>query len=193
MEKPYNGRAVLHESPGELEIVIPTEKKWSAILFLGVWLFGWAVGEVYGIDMLIGQLGRELEASSIFVSIWLVLWTVGGITVIRALLWSLLGEETITIGQGQLSIFKKGDLFAKTKTYDLREAKKFRANEIRLPVKKEENQIGHINFGTMEAIGTICFNYGLHTVRFADSLPEVEANYILDKLKAMRILDQGHF
>jgi hypothetical protein len=45
----------------------------------------------------------------------------------------------------------------------------------------------------MEAIGTICFSYGLHTVRFADSLPEVEANYILDKLNAMRILDQGHF
>lgn len=197
MEKPYSGRATLYESPGELEIVVPSRKDWPAILFTGIWLGFWPVGIFFIVSQLFGIIVNFTNEGNqfiipLFFLLVLTIWVVNGFFAIKAFFWGLLGKEIITIGQGQLAIFNKGLLFAKTQVYDLGEAKRFRAEETK---DSEENswRKRHKPFSAIVVNGTIRFDYGKKTIKFAEALHEAEANYILGKLKAMRILNEGHF
>lgn len=191
MERPYNGQAILNDTFNELEITIPTKKNWFIIIFLGAWLGGWTMGELFAIGALIGLLGGNLGFANFFLLFWLCGWTVGGFFAFKTFLWNLTGKEIITFGQGQLTIAKKGSLLSKPKTYDLNEVKKLRA-------KEEENLYGAFwgrrnNFSSINSSsGTIRFDYGLQTVKFAGGIDEAEAIFILDKLKTKRLITEAN-
>jgi hypothetical protein len=146
----------------------------------------------FAIAALTGFIGGHIGIGNLFLLFWLCGWTVGGFFAIKTLLWNLKGKEIINMGQGYLSIARKGLLFSKTKTYDLKEAKKFRSQE-------ETNDFSAFRGGRRNnlvafyANGTIRFDYGLQTVKFASGIDEAEANYILDKLKTSRILTETNF
>lgn len=187
MEKPYKGRATFNESFDAFEVIIPTKKNWFLILFLGVWLGGWAAGETFAIGALTSQILDGEGFDKVFIFLWLCAWTVGGFFAMKTFWWNLIGKEAITFKQGQVTIAKKGSLFSRPKTYDLREVKKIRA--------KEEESIfgspfgGKTNMSAMNSQGgTLRFDYGLQTVKFGIGLSEAEANFILDTLKSKRIL-----
>jgi hypothetical protein len=103
-----------------------------------------------------------------------------------------MGKEVISFGQGQLTIAKKGTFFYKPRTYDLSEAKNFRA---------QDNDSGFAGmwsgqrntFGTLSTTGTIRFDYGLRTIKFANGIDEAEAKSILAKLKDKRLLTEKNF
>ncbi|OYU95212.1 MAG: hypothetical protein CFE21_12980 [Bacteroidetes bacterium B1(2017)] len=191
MEKPYSGAATINESFEGFEIIIPTKKNWFVILFLGFWLCGWVFGEVFALTMLTGLLFGKMEFANLFMLVWLGGWTVGGFFAIKTFLWNLKGKEIITIGMGQLKIEKKGLLLAKPKTYDLIESKNFRAQE-------DNNGTDGIwgmqrnSFAAFNSGGTIRFDYGLKTIKFAGGIDEAEANYIIEKLKTAGILKDSH-
>ena len=64
-----------------LEILCPVKANWGLrlfiVLFLGGWLAGWAVGEVFAIRALFSA-DTPLVAR-LFLFVWLCLWTFGGI------------------------------------------------------------------------------------------------------------------
>jgi len=191
MERPYNGHATFNETYNGLEVIIPTKKNWFIIIFLGAWLGGWTMGELLVISSLTGFLGGQMGFGNLFLLFWLCGWTTGGFFAFKTFLWNLKGKEVINFGQGYLSIEKKGMLFSKPKTYDLKEMKKIR-------VQEDNNDNGfwggqRNNFGTFNSNGTLRFDYGLQTVKFASGIDEAEANYILNKLKASRILTDINF
>lgn len=189
MERPYNGQAILNYTFNELEIIIPTKKNWFLIIFLGAWLGGWTIGEFFAIGTLTGFMGGGIGFANFFMLFWLCGWSVGGFFAIKTFIWNLTGKEIITFGQGQLTISKKGSLLSKPKTYDLNHVKKLRA-------KEEENIYGGFwggrnNFGGMNSSnGTMKFDYGLQTVKFASGIDEAEANFILEKLKAKKLITE---
>lgn len=185
MEIPYKGRATVQDNITDLQIVIPAKRNWFIILFLGAWLGGWLMGEFFALGLVTGSFGHRGPAN-LFVLFWLIGWTVGGFFAFRAFLWNLSGREIITIGQGRLTIDKKGAPLFKSKTYDVNEVKNIRIQEDNFATGPFG--IRPTGFAGLNAGGIIRFDYGLKTVKFADGIDEAEARYILEKLKDRRLL-----
>ena len=188
MEQPYKGRAIINDNFIDLQIIIPVKENWFIILLLGAWLCGWLIGETAALEEVSGVLGGN--SVSFFIVFWLIAWTVGGFFAFRGFLWNLIGKEIITVGQNRLTIDKKGALFYKPKTYDLNEVKH---------VRIQDDNIGKGFFsgrndsGTFNSGGTIRFDYGLQTVKFAGGIDEAEAKFIVDKLKEKHLLTEKNY
>lgn len=189
METPYNGQAILNDTLNGLEIIIPAKRNWVLIIFLGAWLGGWTIGESFAIGTLIGFSDYDLGFANLFMLFWLCGWTVAGFFVVKTLVWYLAGKEIITFGQGQFSIAKQGLLLSKPKIYDLKHVKKLRAR------KEETIYYGfegvRNNLGAMSpSNGTLQFDYGMKTVKFANDIDEAEAYFIIDKLKVKSLITE---
>ena len=191
MEQPYKGRATVRDNITDLQIIIPARKNWFIILFTGAWLGGWLFGEVFAITAVTGILGGN--PAGFFVLFWLIGWTVAGFFVIKTLVWMLGGKEIVTIGQSRLTIDKKGALLFRPKIYDLNEVKNMRAQDDN-PGHSGGFFGGHRNnFGAFGSVGTIRFDYGLQTVKFAAGLDEAEAKFIIQKLKDRHLLTEKNY
>jgi hypothetical protein len=190
MEKPYKGRAIIQDNFTDLQIIIPVKRNWFIIIFIGAWLGGWFMGEMFALWAVTGLLGRN--PASLFILFWLVAWTVGGFFAFRTFLWNLKGKEIITVGQNILRIDKKGALLFKPKVYDLNEVKRIR-------VQDDNPGVGGLfggrrnDFGAFNLSGTIRFDYGLQTVKFASGIDEAEARLIIDKLKERHMLSEKNY
>lgn len=68
-------RATIAGGPESLEIVIQARCHLLALLFLGVWLVGWLMGEMTALAPLFSR--RPAGPEGFFV-IWLVIWTLAG-------------------------------------------------------------------------------------------------------------------
>lgn len=190
MEQPYKGRATIQDNFSDLQIIIPAKRNWFIIIFVAAWLCGWFMGETFALGALTGLIGDN--PFSIFLLFWLIAWTVGGFFAFRTFLWNLIGKEIITVGQGSLMIDKKGALLFKPKTYDLNEVRNIRVQEDNLGYNgifgTQRNSFSAFNQG-----GTIRFDYGLKTVKFAGGIDEAEAKFIIDKLKERHLLTERNY
>ena len=187
MEKPYAGRAILNDSFDSLEIVIPARRYWFIVLFLGFWLCGWLFGEIMVAGTLLG--GEVPTGPNIFMLAWLGAWTVGGLFALSMFWWMIQGKEVITVGQGQMTLEKRGLLFYKPRTFDLNEVKNVRLSPIDPGMygRRNTHLMGYFN------TGNICFDYGLKTIYIANGIDEAEAKHILEQLKSKRLLTDKNF
>jgi hypothetical protein len=179
METPYGGRASIIENFDSIEIVVPATRNTFVIIFFSIWLCIWAVSEFSTLRAFIIDPNSSRD---VFNMVWLCGWTLGGLIAGRALFWTIVGKEIIKVGQGALTIDKRGALFYKAKTYDLREARNFRAWQEYVPRGPFGNTRSNNAFN-LGSNGTIRFDYGMQTIKFADGLDEAEANFILQKLR----------
>ncbi|KOY86700.1 hypothetical protein AD998_11580 [bacterium 336/3] len=191
MEKPYNGRAIIHENSYELEIIIPIKKNWFLIIFFGAWLCsGWVIGEMIGIIFFILTVFIKELYFNLFILFWLCFWTVSGFFIFKIFLWNAFGKEVFTFKKGTLTIRKKGLLLSQPKIYNIQEVKKIR-------VEQEESTSDKLlyrkNLIFSHTNGTIRFSYGLQDVKFGDGIDEAEAYFILEKLKSKKILTDENF
>lgn len=182
MESPYQGRATIHDNITNLQIIIPAKRNWFIIIFIGAWLCMWLAGEVFALAMIGGSVLGHSPAG-FFIVFWVVAWTAGGFMAFRFFLWSVAGKEIVTIGQGTMMIEKKGALLAKPKTYDLKEVKNIRVQEDIPDYMGPFGGFPRSGFGKLYSGGTIRFDYGLQTVKFAGGIDEAEAKYILGRVK----------
>lgn len=140
------------------------------------------MGEISAPFFFIGE--HAAGPAGFFIAFWLIAWTAGGFMAFRFFLWNLAGKEIITIGQGIMTIEKKGALLVKPKTYDLNEVKNIRAQEDSSNVIGPFGGYRRNGFIKVGDGGTIRFDYGLQTVKFANGIDEAEARFILEKMKA---------
>lgn len=188
MENPYAGRATLNPAFDGMEIAIPARRYWFVIVFLGFWLCCWLLGEIMVAGMLFA--GKVHAAIGIFMFAWLGAWTAGGFFAFSVFWWMLQGKEVITLGQGRLTVEKRGLLFYKPKTYDLNEVKKVRVSPNEFAGwygLRGAHYLGYFN------TGIIRFDYGLKTVNIAGGIDEAEARYILEQLRSRRLLSDKNF
>jgi hypothetical protein len=180
IEQPYSGRATITDNFSGIELIIPAKKNWFVVPFLCFWLIGWTVGIVMVSKTMfsVAKSGPPL----LFLIVWTTMWTLGGCAVIYYLVWSLFGKEIITVGNGLLTITKKGAMFSKPKNYDLAYISNMIAKEQPLYTQ------GRNNFRTMMNRGTICFEYGMKTIRFGDALDEAEARHIIELLRTKKLI-----
>ena len=183
MESPYAGRAIIQDNFDHVVITIPAKKNWFIIIFVGFWMCGWFFGETMASGSIFrGNFGGD-NAFEIF---WLCGWTVGGIFALNMLLWNLIGKEIVTVYPGTITVRRTGTIFFSNKTYDLNEAKHFRAEQNYYQDNYWGNRSGNSFLGQNN--GTIKFEYGMKTIKFADSMDEAEGNYILDILKSKKLI-----
>src|ERR1700760_4628242 len=127
MEIPYRGRAIIQDNITDLQITIPAKRNWPVMIFGCIWLCGWFAGEIAVLGICVGIIGKN--PPNPFLLFWLAGWSIGGFFVIRFVWWNIAGKEIITIGQGILSVKKKGAIFYKDKAFDLKEVKNIRVQE----------------------------------------------------------------
>lgn len=188
MERPYAGRATIQENTHETVVTIPTKKNWFLLVFITVWLCGWAIGWFSVTGTLTFSGGTGVDA---FLALWLTLWTIGGFFIINFYVWMLAGKEVITINKNTITRARKGQLFFKDKIYDVREVKSIR-------IKEPETDTGfgmfqRQSFSEMVKAGTIHFSYGMQTVKIASGIDEPEAKLILAKLVEKQYLTEANF
>lgn len=194
MERTYNGISTLYETPTGYHITIPAKKHLPVIIFLTLWLVGWVmainfVGSSFGNDfynIINGRLGFD----SLFMMVWLVFGGAAGLFVIKTLVWYLIGQEIIMIDHEQINIARKNDVFFKPRIYDLREAKRFHVEEEHFEFSFWGQQ-DHLSL--FRNRGSIRFEYGLRTIKFANDMDQAEANYILKTLRSSGYLTATNF
>ncbi len=188
MEQPYKGRAILQDNFTDLQIIIPAKRHWFITIFLSFWLCGWLLGEIFALKGVVGLLvGTPV---TLFLLVWLIFWSIGGFFAFQTLLWSLIGKEILTIGQGVLTVRKRGALIFKSKTYDLNEVKNIRVQDDNSFKRFTKN---HRNDYSPFSAGIIRFDYGMKTIKVAGGIDEVEANFIINKLKERRLLTDKNY
>ncbi|RVU01799.1 hypothetical protein EOD41_07525 [Mucilaginibacter limnophilus] len=189
MELPYNGRAVIETTPGYAEISIPPKRNYFFLFIFGFWFTGWAIGGIIMLVSFIFSTPDDLPFP-LFI-IFPLFWAVPGFFVGRVLWWFIAGKEVISVQKDSLNIAKKGMLFNKPKSYYITECKSFRVSDN--PI----NQLFPFGFKPLffggTSSGTIVFDYGMQTIKFADGIDEAEGKHILKLLKEKGFLNDNNF
>lgn len=92
-------RIAVRETDDGLGIHIPPGRKFGLVLFLMVWLCGWAAGEFFALKEL---LTGPVFGPQLFLLVWIIPWTAGGLLVLWTILWQLFGVERLFFTAGAL-------------------------------------------------------------------------------------------
>ena len=91
-------RIIVRNTQDGLGISIPPGRNIAVVLFLLLWLCGWAAGETFAIQ----ELLRGPLVVKLFMLLWGGIWTLGGLGVMWVILWQLFGREQLFFTGGAL-------------------------------------------------------------------------------------------
>lgn len=188
MEIPKTGRADIYDFYDGVEIVIPTKTNWLLVLVLSFWMLAWSGGVIALLAASILRSGDNNTAPLPVVALFLCIWCVPGFFVVRIWLWNIMGKEVITFSQGVLTLDKKNLIFYKTKAYSLADAKNFRVQEDPVTTMMPFGMMRSGNLWRLSNTGTLRFDYGMETKKFAAGIDEAEAFYILQRLREKKLI-----
>ncbi|WP_101759228.1 hypothetical protein [Oceanicoccus sp. KOV_DT_Chl] len=171
-------RSIVSNTHNGLRIEIPAKKNWFLILFLGFWLVGWLFGEISVLTILL--MPKEGEAPTLFLIAWLGGWTVGGAFAIYAWAWNVFGKEVVEVNFHELALKKVVGNIKRSKEFDLAHVKDIRVQPSQHSMWSSR---GGMEFWGISG-GTIAFDYGHSTHKFAVNLDEAEAKYLIEKIEA---------
>ncbi len=178
IENPTNGRAKIINLYNSLIIEIPSKKNWLVIIFMILWMGGWAMGETFAIKTIFSS--NVTQSVNFFILFWLIGWTIGGVFALLIILWQLIGKEIVRIEEGILTVERSIMGIGRKKKYKI----EFIKNMDIVPMSgfriEEENNRRNI-LGAQR--GQIKFDYGMKTVKFASNIEEAEAKMIIEKLR----------
>jgi hypothetical protein len=169
-------RARFSGGPEGLEITIPAPRNVFALVFLGLWLVGWILGELSAIARIASF--QDL-ASQMSLLVWVVSWTIGGAFVACLWLWMLVGKERIILGASTLRIAREVLGFRVTRVYELSKVRKLRVSAER--AAPQGLDAGLRLWGLTG--GLVVFDYGQKIIRFGASIDDAEARVIVERMK----------
>src|SRR3990172_2835179 len=172
---PAKPKATIVQNTQGLEIIIPAKRNWFVTLFLGVWLCGWAFGEIVVPTQF---FARDAEPGALlFTAVWLILWTIGGGFALYVFFWSLAGRERIVLTTSRLAIKRKLFGMGRVREYDLAHVRDLRVSPS--PYNPFNFRSGLQFWGV--GGGVMAFDHGAATVRFGAALEESEAKSITEQ------------
>jgi hypothetical protein len=169
-------RATIMGGPEGLEIVIPAQRNPITLVFLGVWLIGWAMGER---NVLAEFLADRASSPGPLLLFWLLVWTIGGALAFTVWLWVLVGKERILMGASTLRIKRDILGFGVPRTYDLRKIRNLRVDI--QPITSANRDVVLRLSGL--AAGSIAFECEGKAICFGLSLSDTEARTIVDRMR----------
>lgn len=169
-------RVTIAGGPGGLEIVIPTSRSLFLVVFLGVWLVGWAMGEVNALTQALS--GRTGLPGPVLL-FWLLLWTAAGLVALYVWLWRLAGKERILLGTSTLRVKRDILGFGGTRVYELRKIRGLRV--VPRPAGSANRDVTARISGL--AGGAIEFEYENRAIQFGFSIDETAARTIVERMR----------
>jgi hypothetical protein len=176
---PPASRASIEDMGDGLEVSIPARKNWFLILFLGAWLGGWFFGEASAIRELMSDDAKDFGARG-FLGFWLVAWTVGGLAAASAWLWNFAGIERTRFRSDAVVVRREVLGLGFTREYDAGHIRNLRVAGDPMSITDWRSRFQ----ATGLLGGTIAFDYGSSTVRFALGLEEAEASQIVSQVRS---------
>ena len=176
--EPGKGRAIIEQVGSGLRIIIPARMQVFAVLFLPLWLVGWAFGEVTVARQLFGS-GLPANGGSLFLTVWLTGWTLGGAWALYVLLWQLAGKEIIELTSTSLRQRKQISIFSRSREYAVATIKNMRL----APPTPVFYQGQYVMQGLTFKEGTIAFDYGRDTHHLGAGLDEADADYVIGEMR----------
>ena len=176
--KPSKARATISTSHKGLEIVIPSKKNVFVILFLAVWLVGWAFGEVMVPATFFS--GDKPSGPMVFIAVWIIGWTIGGAFALYIWLWNVAGKERITVNNQGLIVQRELFGYGREKEYEMTHISNLRVSPQPF---NPFNVSASLQFWGIGG-GVLAFDYGSRTYRFGSGIDEAEANQIMERIKA---------
>lgn len=159
-------------------MVIPSKRQIFAMLFLSLWLVGWAFGEISAIGMLVSEGGNA--GTGRFMIVWLTGWTVGGAFAIGVVLWLHFGKERVTLSSTRLEIRQEVLGVGRSREYELTHVKNLRVSAESFNMFSSRNSFRALGIGG----GNIAFDHGSSTIRFGAGIDEAEAEQVVADLKS---------
>jgi len=196
-------RAVVNDSPEGLEIVIPAPRIWPVAIFLGLWLAGWATGEVFALRQLLAP--GPLPAR-VFLAVWLSFWTFGGAVALSICVWMLAGHERVRLRPNALTIQREAFGLGPVKAYEFDRIRNLRAQPLPPLEELTAARGAQAPDGTpvvtpekaaavMRVVGIggpgISFTYAGRAVRFGVALDPLEARSVVSQLQSRHSFIDG--
>jgi hypothetical protein len=175
--KPPGPRHRVIEEADGIAIRIPSRRNVFILAFLTLWLCGWAVGEVSAPVAFFSGAKKD-PGTAAFMLFWLCGWTIGGAVAFSVWLWQFKGCEVIAISPAGLSIRHEVIGYGRTKSYDPSEIRDLR---VAPPTYNPFDFRSSWAFWGVGG-GSIAFDYGFKTFRFAAGVDEAEARVILQRI-----------
>jgi hypothetical protein len=189
-------RAAVNDSPEGLEIVIPAPRIWPVLVFLGLWLAGWATGESFALRQVFSPAPVPAKA---FLAVWLTVWTFGGTAALSICLWMLVGHERVRLRPDALTIQREAFGLGPTRVYELDRVRNLRAQPLPpltevpvacsarapdgkrvVPAEQAKTVLRVVGIGGPG----VSFTYASRPVRFGVALDPAEAQWIVTQLRA---------
>jgi hypothetical protein len=196
-------RAVVNDSPEGLEIVIPAPRIWPVVVFLGLWLAGWATGEAFALRQFLSPTPVPAKA---VLAVWLAFWTFGGTAALSICLWMLVGHERVRLRPDALTIQREAFGLGPTRVYELDRIRNLRAQPMPpltevtvarsaqapdgkrvVPAEQAKTVLRVIGIGGPG----ISFTYASRAVRFGVALDPTEARGVVTQLQARHSFAEG--
>jgi hypothetical protein len=196
-------RAVVNDSPEGLEIVLPAPRIWPVVVFLAVWLAGWATGEAFALRQV---LSPAPVPARVFLAVWLVFWTFGGMAALSICVWMLVGHERVRLRPDALTIQREAFGLGPTRVYELDRIRNLRAQPLPPFPEVTAAQSGQSSEGKrivpgekaktiLRIIGVggpgVSFTYARRPVRFGVALDPAEARMVVTQLQARHSFAEG--
>jgi hypothetical protein len=159
-----------------MRISIPVRRNIFLTAFLGLWLIGWAWGEIT-----VPRLAfcAKTQEAPLFVLAWLGMWTLVGGLAIYVFLWRLVGKEIVSVDGLLLKIKKDIFGYGRLKEYELASVRSLRVAPDSFNLWDFSAALRFWGVGG----GTIAFDYGASTNRFGAGVDEAEAKDIVTRIK----------
>ncbi len=192
-------RATVSDSPDGLEFVMPAPRVWFVIVFLTLWLLGWAAGESFALRALLRPGPLPVKG---FLLVWVAFWTLGGASALSICVWMLAGHERVRLGMDSLVIRREAFGIGPAQSYALDRISNLRAEQLpRLTALAQTR--GGAAPATPEQTATamrlagiggpgIWFEYQGRPVRFGLALDAIEARQVVSQLQARHTFPEGH-
>ena len=175
---PAQPKASVEETSRGLEVSIPARRNVFITLFLGLWLCGWAVGEIM---VPTSFFAKDASGPAVpFVAAWFAMWTLGGGFAIYAFFWSLVGRERIVLSPATLSIQRELFGMGRVREYELVHVRDLR---VAPSVYNPGDFRAGLQFWGVGG-GIIAFDHGATTIRFGAGLEEGEAKSIVERMRS---------
>jgi hypothetical protein len=166
-----------------LRIIVPSRRKYFISIVSIPFVLCWIFIELIIIPLMIYKNSANF-LSSIMI-FWLAGWTFMGILITRICIWQLIGKTILQFENDKLIIYKKWDLFYKSKSYEI-----FKLKDLHIINRDIESNRFFIRPNYLFTTKTkgIEFNYELKTVRMVDWLEYTDAENILETMKQQQLL-----
>jgi hypothetical protein len=166
-------RSVVEGDGSAYRVLIPARRNVFLLLFLGLWLTGWAVGFTSAWYSILR------EGPSPFMVVWLGGWSIGGMFVAYTWLWTAVGREIVSIAEGALKIKRDVLGLGPTREYDLSRVQNLRVSA---GTPDPFGWSASTRSWGMPQAGVVAFDYGAKTFRFGGSIDEAEGTQIVREL-----------